>query len=953
MWTMIAAQWRADTKRSGAFVALVAVAVAAFTLLTSAATSERLDAIDTVAANYRPTYDILVRPRDSQLPLEQQRGLVQSGQLAGMNGGITLDQWRAIQKIDGIAAAAPVAVVGYSMRTVPIEIDLAGQLDPTATRQVLRVQPTWVTDAGLSNIPDGAAYLYVTRNPLQQPAPTHYTGQLIGPAERDGDGTSVLVCAGGEAEPISPLAEQARSSLTCMGGPGSIGYDGQPILAAPKLRLGWSIPFLIAAVDPSAEAALARLDAAVTTGRYFTDAEKPQPMSFPDPYSNPPVMSYDAVPILMADHPQIDTTLRLDIQRLDTSAVQVIRSTPDQEAARSALGALPGSGVDQRLVTADDVYPGFVERMRNPAAHNGDLFYGDGVTSGTPLLGVYWTIGPPRLIPDGEGLRAEPVSQDPKIWGNGSSTGDAAHAVPMELADLGVRGGISIHHGLDRDPLEVGRTALPDVGLQLVGTFNPKRVDIGKALSAVPMDTYFNPGVAGADAASRQALRDQKLQPNANIAGLLSQPPLMLTTMSSLPLLLGSQDFNTQPSYPEYQLKPEAPISVIRVRLAGDLGIDAVSREKVRFTATRIAELTGLQVDITLGSSPTAVPVAYPEGRFGRPALVVEQLWVRKGVAVVLVEAIDRKSLLLSALVLAVCGLAILNATSAAMRSRRLHLAILSCLGWPRRKIFALLLAESGGVGVAAGVLGAAFALGAVTLLDLQTDWRRALLAMPAATALTVLAALWPAWRATRSDPAAAVRPPVSLNLKRSRAPRRTATLALANLARTPGRTSLGVTGVAIGVTALTMLLAVTFAFHGAVTGSLLGEAISLQARTVDYIAVTITVLLGVVTVADLVYLNINDRAAELALLRAVGWPESHLNRLVVTEAICIGLLGGLTGAGLGLGGAVWFTGQVSASLAWCAVSASAVGIAVSGLAVLLPMRGLRRLPTARLLAEE
>jgi putative ABC transport system permease protein len=264
-----------------------------------------------------------------------------------------------------------------------------------------------------------------------------------------------------------------------------------------------------------------------------------------------------------------------------------------------------------------------------------------------------------------------------------------------------------------------------------------------------------------------------------------------------------------------------------------------------------------------------------------------------------------------------------------------------------------LLLAESGGVGVAAGVLGAAFALGAVTLLDLQTDWRQALLAMPAATALTVLAALWPAWRATRSDPAAAVRPPVGLNLRRSRAPRRTATLALANLSRTPGRTSLGVTGVAIGVTALTMLLAVTFAFHGAVTGSLLGEAISLQARTVDYIAVTVTVLLGVVTVADLVYLNINDRAAELALLRAVGWPESHLNRLVATEAICIGLLGGITGAGLGLGGAVWFTGQISASLVWCAVSASAVGIAVSGLAVLLPMRGLRRLPTARLLAEE
>ncbi|MEV4415698.1 FtsX-like permease family protein [Catellatospora sp. NPDC049609] len=949
---MTMAQWRVGIRRSGALVALIAAAVAAFTLLTSAATAERLDAVGTVVANYRPAYDILVRPTGTRLPLEQQRNLVQSGQLAGMNGGITLDQWTAVQQIDGVAVAAPVAVVGYSMRTVPVEVDLTSQLDPAAERQVLRIQPTWVTDAGLSAIPDGAAYLYVTRNPLRQPPPTKYVGQLIGPREHS-DGTAVLVCADGEGAGISPLAGPARSSLTCIGGPGSTGYDGRPVTAAPVLRLGWSIPFLIAAVDPVAEAALARVDAAVTSGRYFTDGEGPRPYSFPEPLSNPPVLSYDGVPILMADRPQVDTALRLDTQRLGPAAVRTLRTVADQNQVRTELDALPGATVDQRQVDLQEIYPGFVDRIRDPATYSGDYIYGDGVHSSTPLLGTYWTVGPARLLPDGDGLRAETVAQDPKIWGTGSSSGDIAHSVPMELADIGVRGGIAVHQGLDRQPTVVGRTSLPDVGLQLIGTFDPAKVDIGGALSAVPMDTYFNPGVTGADDASRRALRGATLRPNANLAGLLSQPPLMLTTIASLPRLLGEEDFNTHPAYPEYQLRPDAPISVIRVRLAGDLSIDPVSREKVRLTAARIAERTGLQVDITLGSSPTAVPVAYPEGRYGRPALTVAQPWVRKGVAVVLVSAIDRKSLLLSVLVLTVCGLAVLNAATAAMRTRRLELAILSCLGWPRRKILSLLLLEAAGSGLAAGMLGTALAVGGITLFGMPTDWRHATLATPAALALTLVATLWPAWRATRPDPAAAVRPPVSLSLRRSRAPRRISGLALANLSRTPGRTLLGAAGIAIGVSALTVLLAITFAFHGAVTGTLLGEAVSLQARTVDYLSVAVTVLLGVATTADLVYLNLQDRSAEIALLSAVGWPERLLHRLVAIEAVGIGVLGGVAGAGLGLGAAGWFVGHVTAPLTWCAVTALLTGIAVSGLSVLVPMAVLRRLPTAQLLAEE
>jgi ABC-type antimicrobial peptide transport system permease subunit len=173
------------------------------------------------------------------------------------------------------------------------------------------------------------------------------------------------------------------------------------------------------------------------------------------------------------------------------------------------------------------------------------------------------------------------------------------------------------------------------------------------------------------------------------------------------------------------------------------------------------------------------------------------------------------------------------------------------------------------------------------------------------------------------------------------------------NVLRTPGRSLVGAVSLAVGVAALTMLAAVTLAFRGAIVGSLLGNVVAVQVRGADYIAVTATVALGVLAVVDVLFLNIRERAEELAAIRTFGWPESALGRLVVTEGAVIGLAGSLVGAAAGLAAAAEFAGQFPGRLLLAAIAAVLAGVVITVAAALLPAQLLRRLPTAQLLAEE
>jgi ABC-type antimicrobial peptide transport system permease subunit len=394
------------------------------------------------------------------------------------------------------------------------------------------------------------------------------------------------------------------------------------------------------------------------------------------------------------------------------------------------------------------------------------------------------------------------------------------------------------------------------------------------------------------------------------------------------------------------------PISAIRVKVAGVTGAGALSRERISAVAQQIEQRTGLDVDVVAGSSPSPVTIKVPAGKFGQPPLTLSQNWVKEGVAVAILKAVDKTSVALYILILVVCVLFVGNAATAAVRGRRRELGVLAAVGWRRSRLFATVLGELAGIGLAAGLLAAAIAVPVSAALGLHASPGRALLAVPVAMAVAIVAGLAPAWLAARADPVSSVRPPV-LPVRRAHQPRGITSLAALNVARTPGRTLIGVVSLAIGIAALTLLTAVTVAFRGQIVGSLLGDAVDVQVRSVDYIAAGATAALGVLAVADVVFLNITERAAELATISSFGWRDTALARLVITEGAIIGIIGSLAGAGLGLGAAAWFAGHLPARLLAVAAAAVAAGIIITAAATLLPAALLRRLPLTHLLAEE
>ncbi|MBA3691248.1 MAG: FtsX-like permease family protein [Actinobacteria bacterium] len=887
----------------------ILVASLSFTLLTAAVNTGELQLRGTITRNFRSSYDILVRPADSFTDLERSQGLVADNFASGIFGGITRAQWRETLAIPGVEVAAPIANLGYVAPFVRVTFGIEKFLNDDPV-QLYRIRSTWSADRDLSNYPGQDSFVYYTRE-NRMFTPRHEAKyELLPNGDRlpVGSGFNQGVPLGASSpfvystpegwfiQCFSERSPQAARVNTYPLGPGEVG-SGTDVL----------YPALVAAIDPVQEEQLLGVKDSIVSGRFLlpTDEVGGKPGD-------------RIVPMIAGSRTYVDQPMDAVVERLRIPrGVSVPRTLASPDAFRFVT-RLDGEDIGSVHLSSKS------------------LFYHElhALARGAGGLQNYWAVGPIRYEGDALSGLSPTAVRNP----------DDAYTVPC-CGPLAAPGNQDTQfRSLDNHqrPYLLGEPSTA-FHLDIVGRFDPERITGAGMLSEVPLGAYAPPVLEGADARSRALLQDQPLLPSMNLGGYIQQPPLLLTTLQGL-------RFFTNPSNFE-RADRDAPISVIRVRVAGVTGPDDLSLARIRSVAQLIRQRTGLAVDIVAGSSPSPVVVDLPAGQYGRPPLQVREAWAKKGVAVTIIQALDRKSLLLFILVLLVTGFFLANGALAAVRSRRSEIGALACFGWSRGRIFLAILGELVLIGLGAGVIGTALALAASGALSVEVPVSHALLVTPVAVALACVAGIVPAWQASRIEPVEALRAPVSRRAS-SGSIRGLVGMAVVNLRRLPGRTIVGAGGLFIGVAALTVLLSVNWAFRGALVGSLLGNVISVQVRGVDVLSVCLALGLSSLCIADVLVLNIRERAAELVTLRATGWDGSRLARLIAFEGLGLGLLGSIPGAIAGVAFA-WALGGVSAEVVAAGAVAAATAVGIALVASLVPAAFVSRMLAPIVLAEE
>ena len=915
-WARLRHQWG----RSAAIVLSLAIAVTAFVVLTSTARESRLVTVRTVNGNYRAAYDILVRPKDSQTDLERSAGLVRPNYLSGIYGGITWKQLRRIRQIPGTSVVAPIAMIGEVLQTIDVPVDVSSSLG--VGRDAVGFTSSFVSMRGRARAAGPGGYVYVTPNGLTW-GPLTAPSQSFGAVEDRGRRT-VTTCrhAAPARQYRSPFGAARLWQVSCWsrvnGDPnGKWSPLGSYRYAA---YVTVSIPVTIAAVDPPAEAALAGLDGAVVGGRYLQPGDRPE-------RSPAPADDSVSVPVIASSRPVVDESLIVRVYKLPRGVVEAIHRGQGPDSIRHRMATLTDPPVRIIRVPADDIVNSWLDSAR----------------TNSPVVDGYWVPGQVNYTGTvGEVLHPLPTRNGHQTWASdlGRGTGGFV-AVPPDAQGTAYRK-LSPHRLINSTTLEDGGLSIPV--LDIVGSFDPYRIRGFPALSQVPLETYRAPTATPANRATELALGGRPLLPNMNPAGYLQSPPLLLTTLRGVTAFQNSAAFTGQHT-------PKAPISVIRVRVARVTGADPVSRERIRLVAQRIQESTGLQVDITIGSSPAPQEVRLRDSPLGAPQLTVVENWVKKGVATQVIAAINRKSLALFLLILVASGLAVANATNASVRARRRELGVLACLGWRRGNLVRAVCSELLALGLTAGIIGSLVSVPVSHVLGSPVSASRALLAVPVALLVVIVSGVAPALWVGNIEPIVAIRPPGSPRLPKIPL-RGVAAVAISALIRTPGRFLSAALSVSLGIASLIVLLSIALAFQGDVVGTLLGDAVALQVRTPDVVAGAFIALLGIVTVVDLLYLDLREQAPKYASLQATGWTDARLMALLVWQAALTGLCGACLGAVGGVAAVKWLV-SVNHDVIKVAALVAIAAVITCAVAALVPALAIRRLPTARLLAEE
>jgi len=470
------------------------------------------------------------------------------------------------------------------------------------------------------------------------------------------------------------------------------------------------------------------------------------------------------------------------------------------------------------------------------------------------------------------------------------------------------------------------------------GEYDVERLARPAMVAEAPLETYYPPLVTLRYDPSGKPVPPQAICPTFSDTGYVVSPPLALTTLQAGARL---------------SFTPEKPISAIRVRVAGVNQFTPEAQSRIEQVAAEIIQRTGLDVDVTVGSSPRRIMVYVPgDGRVA-PVGFVEEGWVQMGISYRIANEVKRVNVWLFSTMLLVSGLYILNTSLMSTLGRVSDIAIQKALGWRSSAVFQLVLVGGALTGLVAGCLGLGLALALTMAFNLHISVQKALWIVPLGLGLCLGGNLLPALLAARIPPVLVIGrgetsgthlPLPGLSLP---------ALALRQVWGRKARSFIASLTIAAATALVTLFLGATSHTRGYLSGTFLGEYILVHIGGFHYLVAGISLLIAGFATSDVFLMAVAERRREVGILKAIGWQDRDVFTLFLWEAVGLAALSGMLGWIIG-GVVFWSTYHPPLPVLISLLPPSLlVPIFVSLVASVYPARQAARVPPAEAMCYE
>ncbi|MGH7761017.1 MAG: FtsX-like permease family protein [Candidatus Dormibacteraceae bacterium] len=645
----------------------------------------------------------------------------------------------------------------------------------------------------------------------------------------------------------------------------------------PGADIYFPIPVTLAGIDPDAENKLSGIAGCVTSGHYLQQSSS----SFPNG---------GAIPVLMSDRTLLNESVDVTISR--TASIAQLIAGQDAEAL-SGWQSLGVQTLDPNIALRD---------------------FEEGITTQNfPNLSPVWVPGPLVYSQGSDGVLV-PSTQSPNLnaYQNPYVLGQPADFnAPPEAHDVWFRG--------LQDRYQTGSSGSAPNQWNIVGDFNPNCLPSFSNRGAGELAPFVPPIVTTTDG--------KAIGPNRSIAGFLDSPPLMLTSLA------GAQYFSDPTRF------AGAPgskfISAIRVKVSGTDQLGKPAEERLSRVAAAIRDATGLQVDIVKGSSPLAVQIALPAGNFGRPALTVTQGWASKGIAFTFLQAVSTQNLAIFALVLVGALILVAQTAYVSVRRRRRELAVLRAMGWPPWRIAQLIELEMLVLGLAVGTTGLVIGVPLTMLARLNATWWTTAGVVPLSIVIALIAGAVPAISSSRGSTLGVIveQEPV----RQRQLPSSAVALGVRQVTAWRWDVAMGIAALALGAALLAGVELIAAGFSGQLDATILGTYLSGQVKPFHFVVAGLTLAIGALAAAEVITLAYLERRVELATLRALGWPRLEVVKVLLGQAIGLGVIAAAVAVTVSIVAGVALSASPLAILG-SAATALAMTVVATCIAVVAPL---------------